>query len=94
MLTQRLSFAKTKSDAVAKADGTFVERSAKERQKKNAAERGVPHLRLTQCYGTPLASPRAVLRQRVAACRECLQFMKQFKEHLSIVSAVWTRVAG
>lgn len=44
MLTQRLSFAKTKSDAVAKADGTFVERSAKERQKKNAAERGVPQL--------------------------------------------------
>ena len=74
MLTQRLSFAKTKSDAVAKADGTFVERSVKERQKKNAAERGVPHIRVTQCYGTSLASPQAVLRQSVAACRECLLY--------------------
>ncbi|KAK9841967.1 hypothetical protein WJX81_001657 [Elliptochloris bilobata] len=35
----RLSFAKTKSDAVAKVDGSYVERSAKERQKKNAVER-------------------------------------------------------
>jgi len=33
-------FAKTKSDAVAKADGSFVERNAKERQKKNTLERG------------------------------------------------------
>ena len=72
MLTQRLSFAKTKSDAVAKADGTFVERSAKERQKKNAAERGVPQIILMRCYGTSLAFAQAALRQHVVACRKCL----------------------
>ena len=60
---QRLSFAKTKSDAVAKADGTFIERSAKERQKKNALERGESYLRQLRYLKTTLASARSILLQ-------------------------------
>ena len=37
---QRITYAKTKSDAVAKLDGTFQEKDKKERQKHNKAERG------------------------------------------------------
>ena len=37
---QRVSLSKTKSDAVAKLDGTFVERAKAERQEKNKAATG------------------------------------------------------
>lgn len=38
--TQRIAYAKTKSDAVAKVDGTFKPDTTKERAKRNAAARG------------------------------------------------------
>jgi hypothetical protein len=37
---QRITYAKTKSDAVAKLDGSYMETDKKERQKRNKAERG------------------------------------------------------
>lgn len=38
--SQRISYAKGKSDAVAKLDGTFKPRDKRERQKKNESARG------------------------------------------------------
>ncbi len=39
-MLQRIAYAKEKSDAVAKAEGTYIEKDKKERQKRNKAERG------------------------------------------------------
>ena len=39
-VAQKISYAKTKSDAVAKLDGSFKPRDKRERQKKNESARG------------------------------------------------------
>ena len=49
---QKLTFAKTKSDAVAKIEGTYVPKDKTERQKQNKAARGVP---LPRCADVSVA---------------------------------------
>ena len=39
-MLQRITYAKTKSDALAKAEGTYVEKDKAARQKHNAEQRG------------------------------------------------------
>jgi hypothetical protein len=41
---QRITYAKTKSDAVAKAEGTYVEKDKTARQKHNQEQRGMSSL--------------------------------------------------
>jgi hypothetical protein len=53
---QRLAYAKGESDAVAKINGTFMEKDKKERQKHNKQERGgsynvPPGILITKPFG-------------------------------------------
>ena len=61
---------------MAKADGSFVERSAKERQKKNALERGVPLIISCGAVGQRWGRLERVLLQHEAVCSQCLHLQR------------------
>lgn len=63
-MAQRIAFAKTKSDAVAKLDGSYVERDVQERKSKNQEERGA-------CVGGGACLKRGSCGSQVQA--DCLE---------------------
>jgi hypothetical protein len=71
---QRIEFARTKSDAIAKLDGSY--KPDKERSKKSAAARGEWHCCCDSC-GAALAAATAVQAQAspdvVAPSKHCIQ---------------------
>ena len=60
-LLQRITYAKTKSDALAKAEGTYVEKDKAARQKHNAEQRG------GTAVGQPIVADTLTLHNPMAA---------------------------
>ena len=83
-LLQRITYAKTKSDALAKAEGTYVEKDKAARQKHNAEQRG-------GTQSSPIVADtltlQAVAALQTVSCKDlCFLLFESWVETRSLMS--------